>query len=199
MISQPLRILPLLVAVVLLWPGDRATAETTPTPDVQRARAAIKPLAEGLKSELTGALKAGGAAAAVEKCRSVAPEITRGVSTPTAGLIVSRTALKVRNPQNSPDAHERAVLEEFVAKLKAGTDPAALEHVAEIKQGDVTLVRYMKAIPMAEAPCAACHGTSEKLDQAAMDAVKRLYPSDQAVGFVPGELRGAFSVTIRKP
>lgn len=171
---------------------------TPPSPEVAKARGAIKSLADNLRTELMGAMKEGGPVAAVEKCKTVAPVVTRNASSTADGFIVGRTALKVRNPQNKPDEHERKVLEEFVQKIKAGADPATLDHTAEVEQNGKKLVRYMKAIPMAETPCVACHGATDKLDPGAAAEVKKLYPSDEATGFAPGELRGAFSVTMVK-
>lgn len=183
-------------------PAPAASSQPAPAPavsaEVARARAAIKTLAENLRGELMGAMKAGGAVAAVEKCKAVAPAISKDASKPAEGLIIGRTALKVRNPQNTPDAFEKRVLEDFVQKLKSGADAAKLEHVEEVTQNGITLVRYMKPIPMAESPCSACHGAADKLDPGAVAKVKELYPTDQATGFVPGELRGAFTVTIKK-
>jgi len=50
----------------------------------------------------------------------------------------------------------------------------------------------MKAIPMRAEPCLLCHGAPEPALKAEID---RLYPQDQATGFRPGELRGAFTVS----
>ncbi len=52
----------------------------------------------------------------------------------------------------------------------------------------------MKAIPMAAEPCAACHGTDVKPD--VKSEIDKLYPQDQATGFKPGELRGAFTISM---
>lgn len=192
----------LLASLVTLPTATSARADVggavVPSPEVMKARSAIKTLADNLRGELIGALEAGGSVAALEKCKIVAPGIARDASSTADGFIVSRTALRVRNPENKPDAHERKVLEEFVMKMKAGADPATLDHTAVVTQNGATSVRYMKAIPMAETPCAACHGTADKLDPAAAAEVKKLYPDDEAIGFATGELRGAFSVTIKK-
>ena len=51
----------------------------------------------------------------------------------------------------------------------------------------------MKAIPTAAEPCLTCHGSSLQPELKA--EILRLYPNDQATGFKPGELRGAFTVT----
>ena len=169
-----------------------------PSPEVAKAKAAIKGFADKLRGELVGAMQSGGPVAAIETCRAVAPGIAKDASAPADGFVIGRTALKVRNSQNKPDAFEKKVLEDFVAKIKGGADPATLEHTEEVEQNGVKHVRFMKAIPMAEAPCMACHGPSEKIDPAAAAKIKQLYPSDEAVGFKPGELRGAFTVTIKK-
>ena len=53
--------------------------------------------------------------------------------------------------------------------------------------------RYMKAIPMGAVPCLTCHGAPEP----ALNAeILRLYPQDRATGFAPGDLRGAFTVSM---
>jgi hypothetical protein len=169
-----------------------------PSPEVAKARGAIKELAEKLRGELMGAMKAGGPVAAIETCRTVAPGIAKDLSKPGDGFLIGRTALKVRNAQNKPDAFERKVLEDFAQKLKAGADPATLEHSETVTQNGATLVRYMKPIPMAEAPCMACHGPADKIDPAVAAKVKELYPADEATGFAPGELRGAFTVTMTR-
>jgi len=51
----------------------------------------------------------------------------------------------------------------------------------------------MKAIPLAKKPCATCHGTNVDPDLRA-EILKR-YPQDEAVGFEPGEIRGAFTLS----
>jgi hypothetical protein len=114
-------------------------------------------------------------------------------SSKAMGLKVGRTALKVRNPANAPDAFETRVLEDFVAKIAAGGDPAKLEHAETVTENGQKLFRYMKAIPTAAVPCLTCHGSDLAPDLKA--EIDKLYPSDQATGFKAGDLRGAFTVT----
>jgi len=52
----------------------------------------------------------------------------------------------------------------------------------------------MKAIP-AGGMCMNCHG--QNLTSAVSSRLAELYPEDQAVGYMPGQIRGAFS--LRKP
>jgi len=53
----------------------------------------------------------------------------------------------------------------------------------------------MKAIPLAQKPCATCHGTNVDPDLRA--EILERYPEDKAVGFKPGEIRGAFTLSRR--
>ena len=184
----PVGVLPLLTASAL-------RAEEAAAPDaaqLARARASIKGLGENLKQQLMAAIKEGGPIAAVNVCRTIAPAIAAEQSQ-AHGVKVGRTALKVRNPGNAPDAFERRVLEDFVRQIGEGADPAKLEHAEIVSDGEGRVLRYMKAIPMAAQPCATCHGAALKPELKA--EIDKLYPDDQATGFKPGELRGAFTVT----
>jgi len=130
---------------------------------------------------------------AIPVCKTMAPSIAADLSK-ARGLTAGRTALRVRNPKNTPDDFERGVLEEFAKKLAAGADPAALEHAETVTVNGARVFRYMKAIPMAAEPCGACHATAIAPDVKA--AIGKLYPQDQATGFKPGELRGAVTVSM---
>lgn len=155
------------------------------------AREAAKELGEALKAQLMAAMKSGGPIAAIPVCNTVAPA-TASVISERRGIKVGRTALKVRNPANAPDAFERRVLEDFAKQMAAGADPAKLEYAETVSENGSPAFRYMKAIPMAAEPCAACHGSEVQPDVKA--AIGKLYPQDEATGFKPGDLRGAFSI-----
>ncbi|MDZ7785009.1 MAG: DUF3365 domain-containing protein [Halioglobus sp.] len=144
-----------------------------------------------LIAALKQALAEQGPSSGVQVCNLEAPQIASGLS--EGRFEVGRTALRVRNPNNSPDAWEESVLKEFDARMKAGADPAGLE---VWKTGTVhgnRVGRYMKAIPTGP-QCVICHG--ETLAPQLAETIERLYPQDQATGFAPGELRGAFTVTV---
>lgn len=183
-----------LAALMLTATVPAGAGEAGDDPRLSKARAAVAELAEALKGQLMAAIKAGGPASAVGMCRTIAPELPRSISA-SRGLLVRRTALRLRNPANAPDSFERRVLEEFLATSKAGTPVATLEHsesVVDATGGRV--LRYMKAITTAADPCLACHGSAIEPGVAA--EIRKHYPEDQATGFAAGELRGAFSVTI---
>jgi Protein of unknown function (DUF3365) len=156
------------------------------------ARAASKELGGTLKKTLIAALAAGGPASAIGVCKSVAIQVAEDISR-ERGLLIRRTSLRVRNPNNGPDAYERKVLEDFVAEIASGADAATLERSEIVVENGRKTFRYMKAIPTAAAPCLACHGTDIAPD--VKSAIQKSYPDDQATGFKAGDLRGAFSVS----
>ncbi len=160
-------------------------------PDPAEARAIAATLQSTLQSELVGAMKTGGPAAAIEVCRDRAPAVASRISR-ESGWTVARTALRVRNPKNAPDPWEEKVLEEFAARAGAGEDFATMEKSEVVETGGTRVFRYMKAIRTGEA-CLACHGATTKPEVAAK--LKALYPDDRATGFSAGDLRGAFTLS----
>jgi len=181
-----------LASIAMFGTADAQDAGAN-TAELAKARAAIKGLAENLKPTLVEALKSGGPVAAIEACQAAAPGIADAQSA-AHGAKVGRTALLVRNPANAPDAWERKVLESFAAKIDAGANPDTVDFGETIEAGGRKQFRYMKAIPMAAEPCMLCHGGELKPEIAA--EIAKRYPQDKAVGFVPGKLRGAFTVTL---
>ena len=165
--------------------------QTAPPAWVEQSRQLASQLGSQLKTELSGAIAAGGPVAAIDVCHTRAPEIAAQLSQ-ASGAKVGRTALRVRNPANAPDGIERDVLEQFSADLASGNAQGPLEAVFEIDRNGRVERRYMRAIPT-DALCLTCHGKSLAPEVAA--AIARDYPGDQATGFEQGQLRGAFVVT----
>jgi hypothetical protein len=179
-----------LLMVLLLSPSLPAAAGEPSLPWVEQSRALADRLGGELRAELGQAMAQGGPAAAIAICRKRAPEIAAQLSR-ESGAVVSRTALRVRNPANAPDPLQRAVLEQFRDELASGRFELPLEAVFEVKGGAGVERRYLRAIPT-EAVCLACHGPSVAPEVAA--ALARDYPDDAATGFRAGELRGAISI-----
>ncbi|MGB5260344.1 MAG: DUF3365 domain-containing protein [Gammaproteobacteria bacterium] len=159
--------------------------------NIDDSRATVREFMQTLKQELQKGMQAGGPINAVSVCNLAAPGIASTYSV-RKGWEVGRTSLKTRNPNNAPDAWERAVLESFDERQRAGEDPAQLEfHEVVVTDGKREL-RYMKAIPTLGL-CLACHG--EQLDLQVKTRIETLYPHDQALGYQVGDIRGAFTVT----
>lgn len=155
------------------------------------SRLVVKEFAGELKSELKKAMKSSGPIQAIDVCKRIAPEIAARVSERT-GWQVGRTALKVRNPANTPDAWERRVLEDFEKRKASGQDPKEMEDFAIVEYDGKRYFRYMKVIPT-DGACLICHGNN--IEESLRERLDTLYPKDQARGFRPGDIRGAFTIT----
>jgi len=166
-------------------PSEPTSAEVS-AGKVERAEAAAAELGKRLKSRLMETIGSEGPVAAIRVCSEEAPEIARQVSADSS-LTVSRTSLKVRNPDNAANARERAVLELWRNKVEGGTPASALEPFAS----DSDDFLWMKPI-IAEPPCLMCHGSD--VPEAVADAIAERYPRDRATGYSAGDLRGAFVV-----
>lgn len=143
-----------------------------------------------LKKELKGAMKEGGPTNAIKVCKNKAPQIAADMSQ-KHGWRVARTSLKLRNPQNEPDAWEIKVMNEFEKRKAAGEPVKKLEFGKIVTIDGKKQFRYMKAIPTGKV-CLKCHGA--KIDPDVEAALKQNYPRDKARGFKEGDIRGAFTI-----
>ena len=166
------------------------TAHAESNEDLLEARQVSMALGGALKQALVTAMKEGGPLAAIEVCHVSAMPITEHISEGTEWNL-RRTSEKVRNPRNVPGDWERQQLEHFQRQLDNGASPEQLEVLEVVSRDGKSVQRYMKAI-MVEAPCLACHGSS--VSEPVSEALQQRYPNDQATGYQPGELRGAFSL-----
>lgn len=167
----------------------------TPAPQPVDVSAKSAALADRFQADLQGqlqaAMNAGGPVGAIGVCQQAAPAIAASLSE-ESGAEVRRIALKERNPAAAPEGELRDRLEQLAAApLSADGKPTVVQWTSGSGVG--ARAHFMRAIPMKEQPCAACHGTEiapnvrAKLDE--------LYPADKATGFKPGDLRGAIAVS----
>jgi len=50
----------------------------------------------------------------------------------------------------------------------------------------------MRALPV-QPLCLSCHGDPKRMSAAVQEKLKALYPEDKAVGYAPGQIRGAMT------
>jgi hypothetical protein len=148
-----------------------------------------------LLAVLTEEIGKNGPEGAILVCRDKAPQLAKAASDET-GWSVRRVSLRNRNPRAVPDAWERAALEDFDRRAASGESATTLEKAEIVTEGGKQTYRYMRALPT-QPLCLNCHGTPEQLTPAVTEKLKALYPDDKAVGYRPGDIRGA--MTIRKP
>lgn len=148
---------------------------------------------KALKGELMKAIGAGGPAAAIDVCNVKAPRISDEVLNDGEweGWTIGRTASRIRNPANAPNAWQRRGL---AALEKTAGPREASEPVEWHEVTDDGHLRYMRAIWLAPL-CTTCHGDPGNLSPEVTEKLRELYPHDQATGYSAGELRGAFVVT----
>jgi hypothetical protein len=180
-----------LLAAVLATTAAPAPAQS-PEMLVAEAREIAGRYALRLQSALQEAMASAGPESAITTCRIEAPAIAESLS--DGGWQVRRTAVRVRNESNAPDAFERERLADFIKRLESGESLQDLESWQSSVSGENREFRFMKAIGTAEL-CLTCHGSPIAAGIAAK--LDELYPDDAARGFRAGEIRGAFSLTRR--
>lgn len=180
----------MIVAVSLFGtalPTLDAIAGGDDTTDRDRAIEAVASFGGELKQALTGAMKSSGPVAAIDVCKTQASAIAARVSA-HAGLRVSRTSARTRNPGNSASTWQAAVLSRWEEQRADGADLTSVDYFEELPDGGF---RYMKPI-FAQPLCLTCHGATLSPDIKA--ALAESYPEDHATGYSAGDLRGAFVV-----
>lgn len=183
----------LIATTFMIGLGNTSHGEDVMDTDVLRARSACRELGEVLKGKMQDAVQRHSFTGALAVCREAAPALASDISE-KRGLTIRRTSMKVRNPGNRADAWEQSGLASLEAGIAAGADPSQAEVYDRVTndEGDVEF-RYLKAI-IVEPLCLSCHG--EVLDDTMTRELLTHYPHDEAVGYRPGNLRGAFSVTL---
>lgn len=101
------------------------------------------------------------------------------------GYLLKQTSLKLRNPDNAPDAFEQRVLKKF-------EDEKGLKEYWEINTvNQEKYFRYMLPL-VVKAACLKCHESREKTPA----FITEKYKSDTAVGYHLGDVRGAISLKV---
>lgn len=179
-------------------PDSQPASESPPAVDAERlaqARATADALGGDLMAMLTGELQRGGPQAALAVCADSAQVRTRAHE--ESGVMVRRVGTRVRNPANTPDSLEQAVLAAFQATLLAGGQPTDTV-IMQALAGGGTRLRLLRPVRVQEG-CLACHGPAEGIAPEVRAVLAERYPEDQATGYAVGELRGAVSVQVDRP
>ena len=149
-------------------------------------RVAFKTLSTNLKMAMTR----GGVEEAAGFCNMAAQPITDSLSE-AHGVIIKRTSLKLRNPENKPDNIEQTVLEMF-----ATLDDMGKKIEPKILLDSDDKVRFFAPI-MVKSQCLVCHGvTGQSLTEENYTFIKSHYPEDQAINYNENDLRGIWSITF---
>lgn len=156
---------------------------------LSEARSVAAAMPPKLQALLQEQIAQSGPDGAIELCKDMAPKIAGDISE-SSGWKIKRVSLKVRNESRAvPDPWEKAALEAFDVRAKAG------EPVAQLEKGERigNEYRYLKALPV-QAVCLSCHGPIEQIDPVVLGVLQQHYPNDHATGYAVGQIRGAISV-----
>jgi len=182
----------LIAAAVLISPFAPVPSYAGDDAMLGEARKVAMTLPPKLLASLQEEIKKSGPEGAIPVCKDMAPKMAGEISQQT-GWKIKRVSLKTRNEARAtPDAWEKAALEDFDKRAAAGEPPAQLEKGEKV--GDE--YRYVKALPV-QPLCLGCHGPADQLSPAVKDVLGKHYPNDRATGYSAGQIRGAISV--RKP
>lgn len=142
-----------------------------------------------LLANIGKALKEGGTVHAVAFCNVNAMPLVDSISTET-GMHVSRISTRNRNENNVVKTHEDKVAWSYFASR--GRNTAITDTVLFDKAKHPT---YYKPIRIGMETCLKCHGSrSTEIDLPTLEKLDELYPTDRAVNYLMGDLRGLWKV-----
>lgn len=150
---------------------------------IKRARLAKDAFSNALIQKLVTTMQQEGAAATVPVCAKDAPKIADDYAYEYY-VKLGRASWKARSVKNAPPEWAKPLMDARFARPIAMVGPKGQ-------------VGWMEPIFMADA-CTLCHGEADRLDPDAIAEIDKLYPQDQARGFVKGDLRGWFWVEVSK-
>jgi hypothetical protein len=142
-----------------------------------------------LLSNIGGAIKKGGPEHAVQFCNVNAMSIVDSLST-EAGMKIGRISSRNRNPGNRIKTQEDVrAWTYFLNNAGVGTTPDTVLYNRAQK------AVYYKPIRIGTETCLKCHGLrSSDIAVATLDKIDELYPTDNAVNYRMGDLRGLWKV-----
>ena len=168
------------------WPISEAPAGLREP--ISRADLIIVSMQDALLRELDEALDRGGPSWAIGSCHVDVIGLSERLRR-YEGIAAGRTSDRVRNPMNTPRAWAAPIVDANAGLLAQDVEGFAVD------LGDrVGVMRPMVERRM----CASCHGAIDGMEPAVRKSLMIRYPTDRAVGFRDGEIRGWFWTEIAK-
>ena len=170
-----------------------ATEEVTENNDIylEKGKEIATASFAALGSQLKAAIESGGVPSALQYCNIEAMPLTDSLSN-AYNASIRRTTMQPRNPSNAPSLLEKAQLTKYsemkLAGEEIGPTVVATDDGSKIFYSPIMLNDF----------CLQCHGTvGKELAVENYEVIKNLYPADEAVGYIAGDLRGMWSITFR--
>jgi len=144
-----------------------------------------------LGKNLKGQLKSEGTIGALNFCNLKAYHFTDSMSQ-VFDATIKRVSDKPRNPVNEANELELEIMEQFKEKLAKGEEINGTTR--EVLKGYVNGYYPIVTNDM----CMKCHGSVDKMEEGVHEKITTLYPTDQATGYLPNQLRGIWVVKMKK-
>lgn len=174
----------------LVLAGLASLAQASPNPATAGSEAIAEASAK-LIAALTAAIAKDGSAGAIGVCKERAPAIAAAVGK-ARGVTLRRATEKPRNPKNAATADEKTLLAAFSAALERKEPPKT--RTITHRDGTTT---FHAPIILSNPLCLQCHGSPERdITPMTLQAIRKIYPDDQATGYKSGDLRGLWIVAF---
>jgi hypothetical protein len=163
-----------------------------------QSRAVTQAMLKELGQKLQSSMAEGGAINAIGVCHLQAPDIANRASTNNQAKI-SRVGTRARNPvMGVPNDWQAKALAQFDAALARGEKPADIEFAETVNTASGKEFHFAKPIVL-QPMCVSCHGSPDQISPEVKAKLSELYPNDKAVGYQPGQLRGAVVLSRSAP
>ena len=163
-----------------------------------QSRAVTQAMLKELGQKLQSSMAEGGPINAIGVCHLQAPDIANRASTNNQAKI-SRVGTRARNPvMGVPNDWQAKALAQFDAALARGEKPADIEFAETVITPSGKEFHFAKPIVL-QPMCVSCHGSPEQISPEVKAKLNELYPNDKAVGYQPGQLRGAVVLSRSTP
>ena len=184
-----------IIAAVLslfVFPGCSEQKTEISEKQIEGMRATSMEFMKSLKGILINQIQSKGVVQAVAVCSDTAQVLTNNFGI-NKGVFIRRVSLKNRNENNYPDEFEKKILNKFELLKQNNELNDRTEHFEIVKEDDFTYLRYLKPI-LVQPECLNCHGNPNDMMTDVKELIMQKYPSDKAVGYSIGDLRGVVSV-----
>ena len=163
-----------------------------------QSRAVTQAMLKELGQKLQSSMAEGGPINAIGVCHLQAPDIANRASTNNQAKI-SRVGTRARNPvMGVPNDWQAKALAQFDAALARGEKPADIEFAETVNTVSGKEFHFAKPIVL-QPMCVSCHGSPDQISPEVKAKLNELYPNDKAVGYQPGQLRGAVVLSRSTP
>ncbi|MEO9894037.1 DUF3365 domain-containing protein [Aurantibacter sp.] len=142
-----------------------------------------------LGKNLMKAINKNGTVAAIEFCNTKALKLTDSMSV-MKNAIIKRVSDKPRNPQNLANEEELGFINYFKKAVSAGVE---IKPIVQPVNGEINFYYPITTNTM----CLQCHGTpKEQMKIETLETLRKLYPSDKAIGYNVNEVRGIWVINF---